>query len=773
MDRDKTLHEVLPESKAQPDWVLELTPTATEMAKTAGLFLRGKTGIAVTAATFAFGEVYNSCKDKKPEDWNAQAMSIEALKGTVKGGLMKGSLAVLPHLKLNVAGQGVALGIANRFVDSAVSGSPKALATTFDPLAMTSDVAVFVAGHGMFKGLQKINPILSERPLMATALTGGTFGMASGSASEILRQKQENESLDVGKVLGSGLKHAVMDGVAAIPGGIQADELASKQVAELSARATKEIKRAGNQAVREVRWNYWEHIAKIKPNEIGLLVPEEITTSKDWLAGMKAVDILNQAGYEAYFVGGCVRDILLGKTPKDYDIVTNAPADRVHELMPEGKIAGKNFAVKHTEIDGVQLEIATFRCDGAYSNGRQPDEVVALDRLPIHIAMREDAGRRDFKINSMFLDPKSRIAYYYFDGPADLINKRIDTVGNPHDRFDEDASRMLRVATFASKLGFEPTERVAIAMVKDAHKIHRSSGRAWGMEFAKLLMTPDPVKGLNLLKDTGLMKEMIPELVRLDSKAGDQDPIHHPEGNTWTHTMMVINRLVYSKKRNMDLMFSGLFHDIGKPDTQKITSDGRITNHGHDGKGAKLAAEIARRLEMSNEQNQTIADTVAKHMTMHSGPQLTAKKLRQFLELKHIENLIELQDADALGRGTCCSPNDAQHDSGNMGSQREFWEKALEEARNPAEPTRAINAKPIIDGEVLLSLGYKPGVPFGDIVREASFAQYLGEFKDREGGLKWIRQNCETPETSNERTVRLVREMRERKAAERLKQKGK
>ncbi|MBX9877543.1 MAG: CCA tRNA nucleotidyltransferase [Candidatus Obscuribacterales bacterium] len=773
MDRDKSLHEALPESKAQPDWVSELMPIGTEMANTAGLFMRGKTGIAVTAITFAFGEVYNSCKDKKPEDWNAQAMTIDALKGTVKGGLMKGSLAVLPHLKLNVAGQGVALGIANRFVDSTVGGSPKALATTFDPLAITSDVAVFVAGHGMFKGLQKVSRILSERPLVATALTGGTFGMASGSASEILRQKQENESLDVGKVLGSGLKHAVMDGVAAIPGGIQADELASKKVAELGAKATKEIKRAGNQAVREVRWNYWEHIAKIKPNEIGLLIPEEITTSKDWLAGMKAVDTLNKAGYEAYFVGGCVRDILLGKTPKDYDIVTNAPAARVDELMPEGKTAGKNFAVKHTEIDGVHLEIATFRCDGAYSNGRQPDEVVALDRLPVRIAMREDAGRRDFKINSMFLDPKSRIAYYYFDGPADLMNKRIDTVGNPHDRFEEDPSRMLRVATFSSKLGFEPTEPVVIAMVKDAHKIHRSSGRAWGMEFAKLLMAPDPVKGLNLLKDTGLMKEMIPELVRLDSKAGDQDPIHHPEGNTWIHTMMVVDRLVYSAKRNMDLMFSGLFHDIGKPDTQKITSDGRITNYGHDSKGAEIAAEIARRLEMSGDQNHTISDTVAKHMTMHNGPKLSKKKLREYLDLKHIENLIELQDADALGRGTCCAPNEAQHESGNMGSQREFWEKSLEEARNPAEPTRAINAKPIINGEVLLSLGYKQGVPFGDIVREASFAQYQGEFTDIEGGLKWIRENCETPEVSNERTIRLVREMRERKAAERQQKKGK
>lgn len=773
MDRDKPLHEALPESKAQPDWVSELMPIGTEMAKTAGLFMRGKTGIAVTAATFAFGEVYDSCKDKKPGDWNAQAMTIDALKGTVKGGLMKGSLAVMPHLKLNVAGQGVALGIANRFVDSAVSGSPKALATTFDPLAMTSDVAVFVAGHGMFKGLRKVSPVLSERPLVATALTGSTFGMASGSASEILRQKQENESLDVGKVLGSGLKHAVMDGVAAIPGGIQADELAGKKVAELSAKATKEINRAGNQAVREVRWKYWEHIAKIRPKEIGLLIPEEITQSKDWLAGVEAVDILNKAGYEAFFVGGCVRDILLGKTPKDYDIVTNAPPARVDELMPEGKIAGKNFAVKHTEINGVQLEIATFRCDGAYSNGRRPDEVVSLEKLPVHIAMREDAGRRDFKWNTFVLNPHTRIAYDYFDGLADLANKKVDTVGDSDTTFDDDPSRMLRVATFTSKLGFEPSQRVVAAMIKNAEKIHRSSGRAWGMEFAKLLMTPDPVKGLNLLKDTGLMKEMIPELVRLDSKAGNQDPIHHPEGNTWTHTMMVIDRLVYSTKRNMDLMFSGLFHDIGKPDTQKITSDGRITNHGHEGKGAEITAEIARRLEMSGEQNQTITDTVAKHMTMHSGPQLTAKKLRQLLELKHIENLIELQDADALGRGTCCAPNEAQHESGNAGSQREFWEKALEEARHPAEPTRAINAKPIIDGDVLLSLGYKQGVPFGDIVRNASFAQYLGEFTDMESGLKWIRENCETPEQSNERTIRLIREMRERKAAERLKQKGK
>lgn len=786
MDRVRPLRESQPAAQAEPNWLDELIPAGSEMAKTAGLFLRGRTGMAITVASYAFGEVFNNCKDKKLEDWKAAEMSADVLLGSAKGALMKASFGGLTHLKAGIAKQGVILGQASRLIDTALSRSTfepagegrdyliktgisqpldKVLNTTFDPLSMVSDAVVFVAGHGMFKGLQKVNKGISEKPIVAIALTGGTFGMASGSAGEILRQKQNGEDLDVGKVFGLGLKHAALDAVAALPAGLQADKHMQEQAAELSRQMGKEVSNLSRQAAREIRWRYWQDIARIKPKEMGLIIPDEITSSKEWLAGMEAIRILKQAGYKAYFVGGCVRDLLLNKIPKDYDVVTNAPSLRVNELLPEGKFAGRNFAVKHANINGIEIEIATFRCDGAYSDGRHPDDVTPLDKLPVNIAMREDAGRRDFKINSMFLEPESRTIYYYFDGPADLMNKKIDSVGNPHDRFNEDPSRMLRVATFAGKLGFEPSERVVDAMIRDAHKVHRSAKRSWGMELGKLLMTPDPVKGLNLLKQTGLIREMTPELDRLDTPAGDQDPIHHPEGTTWTHTMMVVDRLAKSPKRNQNLMFSGLFHDIGKPDTQAKRADGRITNHKHESVGAELTKIIGRRLDLSGAQVEDIAGAVEKHMAMHGGPKMTDGTRHKYLELPNIENLIELQDADALGRGKCCSPEDVvdAHEQGNAGSQRQFWEGALEEARNPLEASRAIDAELILDGRQLINLGYKSGVPLGEIKEAAKFAQFQGKFTNLEGALKWLLENCESPQQANTRGETLIRQLREEK----------
>lgn|GEM_PF-5384438 len=780
MDRDKPIRESQPVNQVQPNWLDELVPTGVEMAKTAGLFLRGGVGIGVTLSSYAFGEMLTSCKDKKLEDLDGQQMFVDALRGTAKGGLMKASFVGLGRLKTGVATQGVLLGESSRFVEACLSKSTyennsqgvkpnylfktgisqpvdRILNATFDPLAMASDAVVFVAGHGMFKGLQKVNPALSERPIVATSLCGGTFGMASGSAGELFRQKQNNEDLDLGKVVGLGLKHAAIDAIASLPAGIQADAKASADLAKL-----------GRQAAREMRWRYWQDIAKIKPRELGLLIPAEITKSKEWLSGMEAINTLKEAGYEAFFVGGCVRDLLLNKIPKDYDVVTNAPPHRVNELFPEGKYAGKNFAVKHANINDIEVEIATFRSDGAYSDGRRPDEVTALDRLPTSIAMREDAGRRDLTINSMYLDPNSRTIYYYFDGPADLMNGVIDSVGNPRARFDEDPSRILRVAVFAGKLGFEPSERVVYAMIRDAHKIHRAANRTWGIELGKLLMSEQPVKGLTLLKETGLIKQMIPELERLDSPEGDQDPIHHPEGNTWNHTMMAVEYAAKSTKRNLHLMFSTLFHDIGKPDTQVIKLDGRITNYGHDVRGAEIIRRVGRRIDLPNDFVDLVAGTGEKHMVMHNGPKLSNRTRHNLLMLPYIEDLIELQHADALGRGKCCASEEADaHEQGNAGSRKEFWDAALAEARNPVDPIRKIDADPILGGEQLLKLGYKSGVPLGEIKEAAAFAQFEGEFSDMEGALLWLHENCETPEAANKRAVEIVHAQREKKRLKR------
>ena len=801
MDRDRPLRETPPTAQAQPTWQDELVPVASEMAKTAGLFLQGKTGMALTVAAYAFGEVLDDCKGKMPEEWNASDMYADALRGTAKGGLMKASFAGLSHLKTGIFTKGVVLGESSRFVDSLCSKSTydssvplpkgsliktgsqpldKILNTTFDPLAMASDGVVFVAGHGMFKGLQKVNKSASDRPFIATVLTGGTFGMAGGAAGEILRQKQDNEDLDLGKVLGSGLKRAAMDAVASMPAGFQADKQLQVQVSEVSKhlrteaiehgkRVGEDVSNMSRRAAREARWRYWEDIAKIKPKEMKLTIPDEITTSPEWLAGSEAVTTLRGLGYKAYFVGGCVRDILLNKIPKDFDVVTNAPPHVVNQTFPDGPYAGKSFAVKHASINGITIEIATFRCDGKYVDGK-PVEVIALDKLPINIAMREDAGRRDFIFNTGLLCPVTHTMSYFFDVPGHLIKKTIETVQRPKTTFGDDPSRMLRVAAFASRLeGFKPTPRVVQGMADNAKSIHRSSNTLWGRELGKMLMGDDPVTGLMLLKETGLIKEMIPELELLDSPAGDQDPIHHSEGNTWNHILMVTGQLAKSPKRNTTLMFSGLLHDIGKPKTQVRGDDGRITNYKHESVGGKLIEPIGEQLGLPKFVIADIKLEVEKHMAMHNGPKMTDATLYKYLNLPNIENLIELQHADALGRGQCCAPVDATEavNQGNAGSQRQFWEAALQEARHPAEVSRAIDARPILDGKELKLLGYKQGIPLGEIIAAAKWAQFKGEFTDLEGAVKWLSENCEPAEQSNIRSDMLNRERKNKKAEER------
>lgn len=723
-------------AQSEPNWLDELMPMGIEMAKTGGLFLNGRLGLATTLSSYALGEVIIGQKGKSFDQWAPQEMCQDVLLGAAKGGLMKGYFAGLGSLKMGVAFKGVALGEASRSFDAALSRSTyrdaakegtsslfKILGATYNPMAMASDAAVFVAAHGMFNGLKSVSKTISERPIVATTLTGATFGLAGGSANEILRQQEQKEELDLGKVAFAGLTHAAMDSVAAIPGGLQADEVARKQCEKFA-----------RQMARETKWRYWSDIARIKPKELKLEIPKAIIESNDWQVAFDVVKEIKQAGYEAYFVGGCVRDILIGKTPKDFDLVTNATPEQLLQLYPYADLTGKNFGVLRVRKRKIEVEIATFRSDGDYSNGRQPDDVTLLSKLPVRVAMREDSGRRDLTINSMFLDPETHTAYYYFDGPGDLAAKRIDTVGDPHARFKEDPSRMLRVARFVSQFeDFEPTPRVVKAMTIDAPSIHRSAHKSWGMELSKMMMSPYPVKGLQLLKKTGLIKEMMPEMDRLDSDKGEQDPFHHPEGNTWDHTMLVVDRLVKSARRNLILMYGGLFHDVGKPDTQVRTDNGRITNYGHDVKGAEITKKICERIEVGDKE--AIEEEVVHHMAMHAGPKMTKKTLYKYLNLPNIENLIELQDADALGRGKCCSPENTEE---NFGSQREFWENALKEARYPSNAAQAIDAKAILDGNVLKSLGYGQGISLGVIKNAGKFAQFSGEFSDMDGALSWL-----------------------------------
>lgn len=437
-----------------------------------------------------------------------------------------------------------------------------------------------------------------------------------------------------------------------------------------------------------------------------------------------SLDVLKKirgAGFTAFFAGGAVRDKLLGRTPKDYDIATNALPEQVEDLFPKTVAVGKAFGVIMVVQDGHEIEVATFREDAGYQDGRRPDSVSFC-------GAEEDAKRRDFTANGMFYDPIADEIIDYVGGREDLNKQMIRAIGEPDRRFAEDHLRMLRAVRFAHTLGFtiDPATRAAIkAHADDLAKI---SIERIENEFSRILTESlRPGDALRELVDLGLMKHIIPEVLPMIGQ--EQPEEFHPEGDVFEHTVLMLNLMneqasLPAKPANFDkiLAYSVLLHDVGKPDTAFMGED-RLRFHGHEGKSAQMAEEILRRLRLPNKEIQQIVEAVAGHMRFKDVRKMNKSTLRKLMGKETFDLELELHRVDCEG-------------SHGLLDNHEFLLKKAEEMKNePVLPDRWIS------GRDLIELGVPPGPRIGELLQKAYDAQLENKFSTRSGLIQWIQQH--------------------------------
>jgi poly(A) polymerase len=431
----------------------------------------------------------------------------------------------------------------------------------------------------------------------------------------------------------------------------------------------------------------------------------------------KATEIvrtLRGHGYKAYLVGGCVRDLLLGREPADYDVSTDATPDEVMHLFPRTWAVGAQFGVVLVPVDddaSKVVEVATFRSDGLYTNGRHPDQVT-YTRDP-----KEDVQRRDFTINGLLLDPLSNEVLDYVGGRADLNAGIIRTIGPPERRFAEDKLRMLRAVRFAARFGYQidPATFEAIrALRSEIHQVSRERVRD---ELVKMLTEGHARRAFELLDQTGLLKEVLPEVDRMHGV--EQPPQFHPEGDVWVHTLLLLEGL--PEKASPTLAMGALLHDVGKPPTFRVAPD-RIRFDGHVEVGVKMAEQICHRLRFSNHDIEQIALLVANHMRFADVREMKPSTLKRFFRLPRLDEHLELHRLDCL----------ASHRDLSLYN---FVRQKLAEL-----PAEQIRPQPLLTGDDLIAMGYKPGPQFKEILAAVEDAQLEGRIADPEQAREFVRR---------------------------------
>ena len=418
---------------------------------------------------------------------------------------------------------------------------------------------------------------------------------------------------------------------------------------------------------------------------------------------------LREAGYEAFLVGGCLRDVILGLQPKDFDVATSATPDEVAALFPEAVLVGKAFGVVRAPVDGLWFELATFRRDSAYEDGRRPVSVSFA-------TPQEDAGRRDFTINAMFFDPVARRLHDFAGGEADLRARLIRCVGDPDVRFGEDHLRLLRAVRFASVLDFALEAATAAALLRCAPRLARISGERIRDELTRILLeSPRPGQALLQLQALGLLAAVLPELAAMAGQA--QPPEFHPEGDVLTHTALMLDAM---EPRSLPLAYAVLLHDVGKPVTAH-TVEGRLRFDGHAPAGARVAEEILRRLRFAANDIDAIVHCVRDHMRFMDVKEMKTSTLRRLVGSPTFPVELELHRLDCL----------ASH--GKLDNY-DFLRAYME--RMAAEP---VLPRPWASGSDLLALGVPEGPAVGRWLRAAYDAQLEGRFAGREALLAWLR----------------------------------
>jgi poly(A) polymerase len=427
------------------------------------------------------------------------------------------------------------------------------------------------------------------------------------------------------------------------------------------------------------------------------------------------VKVLTQAGHQAVFAGGCVRDMLLGVGPKDYDIATSARPEQVQKLFPGSPGVGAHFGVIIVRRDGHQFEVATFRRDGDYSDGRRPDSVQFTDA-------EEDAHRRDFTVNGLFYDPLKDEILDYVAGKIDLEKGVLRAIGDARQRFREDHLRLMRAVRFATVLGFEIETETWQAIRELSQEIKGVSAERIREELVKIFLHANRVRGFDLLVDSGLMEAVLPEILVL--KGCEQPPQWHPEGDVFVHTRIMLDLL--PPVVSLPLVLSVLFHDIAKPATYTVDETGRIRFNGHDKLGAEMTGEILRRLKFPNNVIEPAVEAVANHMMFKDVQKMRVAKVKRFMARPTFEDEMELHRVD------CMSSN-------GLKDNYEFLRAKQAEF---AVVTTPLIPKPLINGRDLMALGFRAGPKLGELLTAAQNLQLEGQIQTREEALDWL----QTPE---------------------------
>jgi poly(A) polymerase len=420
---------------------------------------------------------------------------------------------------------------------------------------------------------------------------------------------------------------------------------------------------------------------------------------------------LRDAGHVAYYAGGCVRDMLRGVPAKDYDIAPSARPEEVQKLFPKTVAVGAHFGVICVLEGGAQFEVATFRSDGAYIDGRHPQAVTFS-------SPREDAERRDFTVNGMFYDPIAAEVIDFVGGRADLERRVLRAIGDAASRFREDRLRMLRAVRFATVLGFEVDPATWDALREHAAEIHDVSAERIREELVRIFLSPNRVRGLDLLDQSGLLGQIIPAMLAL--KGCEQPPQFHPEGDVWVHTRRMLELL--PAEVTVPLVFAVLLHDIGKPPTYSYDpAEGRIRFNAHDKVGAGMARAIMERLRFSREEIDATVEAVDQHMVFKDVQKMRVAKLKRFMARPRFEEEMELHRVD-------CQSSHAMLDNYTFlrAKQEEF-------ANEPLIPP------PLVNGGDLIAMGWKPGPKFKEVLEAVQTRQLEGTLTTREEALEWVR----------------------------------
>ena len=420
---------------------------------------------------------------------------------------------------------------------------------------------------------------------------------------------------------------------------------------------------------------------------------------------------LQRAGYTAYLAGGCVRDHLLGIEAKDYDVATSARPEEVQRLFPRvTNLTGKSFGVVRVMVGEEQFEVAMFRQDGAYVDGRRPQSVTPA-------TPEIDAQRRDFTVNGLFYDPVAEKLIDYVGGEADLRAKVIRAIGNPADRFAEDHLRLLRAIRFATRFVFKIEPKTWEAICAAAPMIKTVSAERIRDELNKIFTAPKPELGLDLLDRSGLLAHVLPDIAAMHGV--EQPPQFHPEGDVYQHVRLMLSKI---NEPNLDLALAVLFHDVGKKPTAKTDENGRIRFNEHESVGAEMSEKIMTDLRYDNKTIETVKEMVQHHMQFKDVPKMRPSTLKRMMSRPTFPLELELHRID------CASSH------GDL-SHYDYLKHLIE-----TMPPEQIAPPQLISGRDLLAMGLRPGKEVGRILEAVRIAQLEESVQTRAEALDMARK---------------------------------